>query len=284
MTDAATPQSIDAPPNRDSIPRWIIPVVLGALLVAASVAIVIVAGRQGGIDAPPLPAAYEPDSLLGSSYGQFDVRQVDGSATTLSALSAAEEDLFTVQFSETARLELLEHVSVDVIELGQWITVIGIPNEVFNFSIMQITIFPDFQTGSDNLATTAGGFYGHEAGRPLVKGDVLRPLMGGEVVSLTPIEPDEDPLTRDVIMEVTLTGPDGDIVLELFADAPLMMLREATLADLESGDRIAVHASTADDPASAGSILISRPPLDPSLLGSEGLGVGGSSEDTSREN
>ena len=283
MTEFVPPPTFDAPPKRDAIPRWIIPIVLAVLLVAAAIGIVIVAGQQGGEDAPPAPAPFEPEVHLGVSYRQFDVRQVDGSVFTVSSLTASEEELLSFELSETARLELLDHATVEDIELGQWITVIGIPNAVFNFSITTIVIIPDFIAGANNLATTPGGFYGHEAGRPLVKGDVLRPTVGGEVIAIAVPESDDNEFTTEPLLVVTLAGPDGEIELELFASAPLMLQRQASPSDIQSGDRIAVHAISADDPSRAGSVLISRPPLEPALLGAESLGVGAPAEDAGGE-
>ena len=270
MTEPAVPNNFDAPPKRDSIPRWIIPVALAALMVAAAIAIVLVAGRQGAVDAPPLPADFILASPIGESYRVFDVREVRGSTVTISSLTASDDELLEVQFSATARLELLDHATLDDIALGQWVTVIGVPNEVFNFSIISIIIFSEFSPAPGNLAITPGGFYGHEAGRSLSKNDVLRPVLGGEVIAIG-----EE--------SVTLTGPDGDITLQIFPGAPLFILTQATVSDILSGDRLAVHASAGDDPSRAGAILISRPPMDPSLLGAEGLGVGSSPQDAGGE-
>lgn len=243
---------------------------LAILLVTAAVAIVIVAGRQGGIDAPPLPGDFVLDSPIGESYRAFGVREVQGSTVTISSLTLSDDELLQVQFSETARLELLDHATLDDIQIGQWVTVIGIPNEVFNFSIVSIIIMTEFTPAPGSLAVTPGGFYGHEAGRGLSKDDILRPVLGGVVTAIG-----EE--------TVTLTGPDGDITLEIFAGAPLFIVTSAAVSDIRSGDRLAVHATAADDPASAGAILISRPPKDPALLGAEGLGVGSSSQDSGGE-
>lgn len=244
--------------------------VLAGLLVAAAVAIVIVAGRQGGVDAPRLPGDFVLDSPLGESYAAFDVRELQGAVVTISSLTASDDELLQVEFSDTARIELLDYATIGDIEPGQWIAVIGIPNEVFNFSIVSIVILPEFVPAPGNLAVTLGGFYGHEAGRGLSSADLLRPVLGGEVIAIG-----ED--------TVTMAGPDGDIMLQIFEGAPLFLLRDATVADIRSGDRLAVHATAADDPAVAGAILISRPPRNPALLGAQGLGVGSTSEDSGGE-
>ena len=94
MTEPALPGAFDAPPKRDSIPRWIIPLALAALLVAAAVAIVIVAGRQGGVDAPPVPGDFLLDSPIGDSYRSFDVRELLGDTVTISSLTASGDVAF----------------------------------------------------------------------------------------------------------------------------------------------------------------------------------------------
>ncbi len=272
MTDAATPPTLEAPPKRDSIPRWIIPLVLAALILVAAVAIVIIAGRRGGIDAPPQPAPFVLDSPLGADYASFDVRQVNGETITVSSLTTAEDVVIEFQLSPNARLELLDNATFEEIEVGHWVTVVGIPNEVFNFSITSVVVMPEFELSTANLARTPGGFFGHEAALGVAKDDVLRPILGGVVLSIG-----DDRI-------VTLSGPDGDITVTLLEEvAPLFILREATVADIQSGDRLAVGASAAADLGNAGSVLVTRPLVDLSLLGAEGLGVGSAPEDAGGE-
>lgn len=215
---------------RGNLPRWLVPAVFGAFAVAGMVAIVVLASRSGGSDAPPEPGAFAtpPASRVVTAY---DVREVAGDVVTLASAGSTADRPFTASIPAGAAVEVLAPATAGELEPGDWVTIIGIPNEVRNYSITSIVAIPAPQgTAVDGLRATVSGFLGHEANR--VAEEV--PIVGGEVVRI-------DAGT------ISLEGPDGPMTIAVTENAPLARVVAGTAAVIAEGDRIAVTGASIDD-------------------------------------
>lgn len=240
-------------PPRGGLPRWLMPALFGGFLLAGILAVLVLANRTGGSDAPPQPPAFAtpaPSRIITA----FDVREVAGDVLTLASAGSTADRPATVTVRSDAAIEILTPARAADIEPGDWLTVIGVPNEVRNYSITAMVVIPPpHGPAIDQFRTTAGGFIGHEA----IRDAEQVPILGGEVIAVdlaaATAGPGDDEGTADgeapavVSDTVTLTGPDGPIVVTLTPAAPLLRIRAGTAADIAEGDRIAVPGTSAAD-------------------------------------
>lgn len=221
----------NAAPNRRSTGSWLPLAIAGLLLLAGIGAVLVLAQRSGRSDLPPEPGPLVAP-LPAHPVVALDVQQSAGGRLTLSDGSR------DVAPPSGSAVEFLRPIAASGVRPGDWLTVIGIPNEVRNFSIRSIVVLaspapPD----TDGVRRSPGGFAGHEASRDGSE----RPLLGGIV-------------ERVDGEQVTLAGPAGPIAVTLGPRAPLYRLESGDASAIQEGDRIAFLAAPALD--AAGAILV----------------------------
>ena len=217
---------------------WILPAVLVTAAVATILGVVVLSQHVGSDNVPPQspPFSYSPPA---TGVTRMSVRQ-----STNGNLTAAEDapkgsaapSPRQISASSSTIVEVLKPATSAAIQPGDWITVVGIPNNVRNFSIHAVLDIPGVKAaGADGVGRSAGGFGGDEASPNAAD----RVILGGPV----------NAVQGDAI---TLIGPAGPITVQLTPAAPLYRLETATLADVHEGDRIAVKGA---DPSAPTSLL-----------------------------
>ena len=137
------------------------------------------------------------------------------------------------------------------IERGQWLTFTGEGDPVRNYVIRQVIVIREPGAPlADGLARSAAGFTGLE----LLSNPNHRPVLWGRVESVTPGATEGG-------ADVTLSGPDGPITVQLLAGVALFFL-EPYDAPITGGDRIATRAPAAA-PAPPALTPSSSPPRAP---------------------
>jgi hypothetical protein len=207
---------------RRSFPAWLPPLALIAAIIVAALVVVGLTRRAAAPDVPPQPDAFEPPSPVRPTTA-LDVQQAVDGRLTLS------DGMANVSLRPDAIVEFLMPAGAGDVRLGDWVAVIGVPNEVRNFSIRSLVLL-DRATPPDEegIVWSQGGFAGHEAARDQAE----RPLLGGRVTAV-----DGSHITAD--------GPTGR--------APLLRLVRGEASGIHEGDRIAFPAGAIAD---AGAVLV----------------------------
>ena len=216
--------------SRRPFPAWLPPVLLIGGIILAAIVVIALARRAGAPDVPPQPDAFEPPAPVRPTTA-FDVQQAAGGRLTLSDGSE------NVALRPDARVEVLTPVGDGDVRVGDWLAVIGIPNEVRNFSIRSLVLIENAAPpDAEGAVRSAGGFAGHEASRDQAE----RPLLGGRVSAVEG-------------SRVTLDGLTGPLTVDLTDRAPLFRLAPGHAEQIREGDRMALPAGAIAD---AGSVLL----------------------------
>ena len=202
------------------MPAWL-PLMALLLLIAGAFATVLLLSRRAAApDVPPEPPAFQPPGAA-RPISVHDVQQVVAGRLTLSDGSR------DVPLAADVRVEVLRPTPPEEVRIGDWLAVIGIANEVRNFSIRSLVLIPGGgPPDAEGVVRSPGGFAGHEASRDQAE----RPLLGGVVTA-------SDGRT------VTLQGPTGSVRIDLAPNAPLRRLAEGRPDEVREGDRIAFVGS-----------------------------------------
>ncbi len=227
--------------------RLMAPVILGALiltlLVGGGIAAFVVS-KSAGSDAPPRPGEFViPEGAR--PVALFDVREADGQELTLLPANIEAEAL-TVVLAAGTTIEALVPTTLDAIAPGHWLTILGNSDPVRNFVIRQIILLLEpTAPAADGLARSPAGFVGDE----VIPDKTWLPVIWGLVETVAPGEIEGTTL-------VTLSGPDGPIMVQLFAGVTLSSVESYT-TEIASGDRIATRAQPGTSPAAASAVLVS---------------------------
>ena len=208
-------------PRRRAFPAWIAPLALLLALVALFATVILLARRAAAPDVPPEPGAFERPSPVRPVVA-LDVQQADGGRLTLSDGSR------DVPLDSGVRVEALRPATAEQIRPGDWLAVVGVPNEVRNFAIRSLVVLPSpGAPDHEGVVRSPGGFAGHEASRDQNE----RPVMGGVVTAVDG-------------RRIVLQGAAGPITVELTPNAPLRRLSEMRADEVREGDRIAFSADS----------------------------------------
>jgi hypothetical protein len=217
---------------------WLVPAALGLAVLATLIAVVVVSQRVGGEDlrppAPPFAYTGERPATV-----RLNVKQAGGGKITLVEDAAkgapAPASREFAPGTETV-IEVLAPVeSITQVTAGDWVSVIGIPNEVRNFTIHAVVVLRTAgQPDAEHVKHSPAGFAGYEAAPDAND----RVLVGG-------------PVERVDGSVLTLSGPAGSITVQITSGAPLYLLVAGTVAGIHEGDRVAVQGMTATSPPSA---------------------------------
>jgi hypothetical protein len=207
--------------ERSSRTRLLAPVALGVVLLAAAVAAIVLATR-GREDGPPDVGAFTPPVPAHPASAQ-DVQQVRGGVLTLAGAAGP----------------------VDVAAPGDWVTLVGISNEVLNFTIRHVLIIPagaGAVPDADGIARLPFGLAGHEATRDPRE----RPILSGKVEAVSS-------------RELTITVNGRTATVEASTSGIVRRLAPADLSAIREGDRVAfAPASQVADASTAKGFIVLR--------------------------
>jgi hypothetical protein len=232
MTEQALPRPSRFP--------WLLPAVLFAVVMAALVGVILFARESSKSDAPPRPPAFVPPQL--QTYTAFDVEGNDNGNLRVSSGSAQTATSSDLALPAGTRVWVMEPASAKDLQPPLKVNVIGIPNEVRNYTIkMLVAAEPAGDVSfAEPFIELFDGFYGHETSRDtrerVVLSVVLESFDGRQGVTKTANGPG------------TLYIDDG---------APLRVVRAGAPADIEPGDRIALrHGANGQPDASLGVLVL----------------------------
>lgn len=216
--------------SRRSFPAWLPPLALIVGIIVAALIVVGLTRRAAAPDVPPQPDAFNPPSPVRPTIA-LDVQQAIDGRLTLSDGTA------NVSLRPDAVVEFLMPAGAGDVQVGDWVAVIGVPNEVRNFSIRTLVLLDrDTAPDEEGIVWSQGGFAGHEAARDQAE----RPLLGGRVTGVDG-------------SRITLDGPTGAITVDLTNRAPMVRLMRGEASGIHEGDRIAVPVGAVGD---AGAVLV----------------------------
>ena len=219
-------------------------------VLAAGTGVIFLSQKVGGSDEPPKAKAFV--APLKSSFTALDVKSRDGGRLTLieqKGETAVQRELI---LTDAVKIERLSRITPADLKVGDWVTLIGIPNEVKSFAIHSVVVLP---AGAgervDGAARSAGGFLGYEASRNAND----RPLLGGTVEGVdqtpcpapgaaapggvpgqgAPAQTSEAPVCGDIRLKV----PTGSATVHIEPGGRFYRLETVTGADVKEGDRLA---------------------------------------------
>jgi hypothetical protein len=206
---------------RRRVPPWMAPAVLALVVFAALIAVLVLARRAAAPDVPPEPPAFQTPAPARPVVA-LDVLQVGGGRL---AVSDGSRD---VALSPNVRVEVLRPETAAGVRPGDWLAVIGVANEVRNFSIRSLVLIEGGGAAdAEGVLRSPAGFAGHEAARDQAE----RPLLGGVVEWVEG-------------QQLVLRGPTGPVTVDLSPNAPLRRLVAVRPDEIREGDRIAYAAGT----------------------------------------
>lgn len=200
-----------------------LPAVCLVAVIVVGLGVVLLSQTVGGSDEPPAAPAFTLPPARDTTA--LDVKQRTGDTVTLikQVGDSATQQEFVI--TPSLAVERLVPVKPADVEAGEWLTVIGVQDDVKNFTIHYVIVLPaGGSTLSDGVARSKGGFLGDEIARDQHD----RPIVGGVVQQVQGVD-------------VVLAGPLGTITVSLGREASTRLYRvtEATGADVKDGDRLA---------------------------------------------
>ena len=222
----------------------LVTIVCGVAIAAAGAGLIVLSQQVGGSDEPPKARTFAAPAR--SPFLALDVKSREGAQLTLieqKGETAVQRDL---ALTDTMKVERLSPIAPADVKAGDWLTLIGIPNEVKSFSIHIVVVLPGSAGDSaDGALRSAGGFLGHEASR----NPNDRPVLGGTVegVQETPCPspttvPGGESGQRGPASgcgDIRLKVPTGVAVVHIEPGARFYRLETVTESAVKEGDRIA---------------------------------------------
>lgn len=202
---------------------------LFVITVAAFLGVLFLARQAGQSEQPPAPSTFVPPE--GPAYLAFDVEAVSGGKIRLASGSGGETDATEVEFPAGTRIWRMEPATAAELTPPLVVNAVSVPNEVRNYSLrMMVFAPPQAAVSFDSpYLALADGFFGAETSRDdketVVSSALLESFDGRNGVTKT------------------ATGPGT-----LFVDdgAPVWIVRPIEAAEIQPGDRIAMHKGSDD--------------------------------------
>jgi len=223
MTESALPR-----PNRFP---WLLPLVIFLAVLATLIAAVIFAREAGKSEAPPQPGAFIPPP--GADYVAYDVERTDGATIKVTTGTGREATSIDLALPAGTHVWLLEPATAAELQPPLVVSVIAIPNEVRNYTIKLMAFAPpqgEIAFDGEPIPL-ADGFLGHELSRDPKERTVVSALL--------------ESFDGKSGVTKTSTGP-GTLFVE--DGAPIRLLRQGEPADIQPGDRLAVHTAANGTP------------------------------------
>ena len=215
----------------DSRRAWLLPaLVIGTVVtvVAATVGLAWQLNRDTLPAAPPTFRA--PPPIIPVTV--YEVKEANASELVLASADGTD-----IRVSRPSSIDVV--VQGGSPKVGDWVNVIGIVDEVRNFSIRAILVLPEHgAAGADGVARTPSGFSGLETRRDPAE----RVVIGGKVV-------------RVVDGKATLLGPSGEVALTVREDAQMFRVQKGDPASIRAGDRLASTEAAAAGAALSAALI-----------------------------
>jgi hypothetical protein len=185
---------------------------------------------------PDAPAFSNPVPIPGAN--RYIVKQASSAALSLVAESPtdpANAPVQTLTLGSGIRVEVLRPAGLSDLRPGDWLAVIGVSNSVRNFSIHSLVIIPgQTRVGTDQLARSAAGFAGNEAGANAADQVVL----GGVIEQVSP-------------GFLTINAGPTAVRIDISSRSPIYRLDKGGTAEIRDGDLVAVSGAGLADPQAA---------------------------------
>lgn len=209
-------------PLRRARAVWI-PVVGALAVLGILLGLVLLSQSAGGGDVPPAAPQFQPPPV--NPVSSADIKIVDGTRLVIVRQTRAGTEEQDVTVPAGAQIERLQRIDPAGVRVGDWLTVIGVPNDVKNFSAQALIVIPGGGAPSaDGVVRSPAGFAGFEWSRD----PRTRVIVGGPVAAVDGIV-------------IRLQGPTGEIRITAGPEAPARLYRiePASVGDFAEGDRVA---------------------------------------------
>ena len=217
---------------------WIAPGAALLVLVALLGAVVVAARITGDPALPPAAPALIVPSPARPTVA-YDVERAQGDQLVVAAGQDVERQRFEITVPPGTAIDVLEAIEPGAIAPGDWVTVVGVKNEVRNFAVKMVVVLPGGGTpDGEGWARTAAGFIGDEVARETREVAIL----GGIVTAVRP--------------GAVVIDSGGPVTVTLAPDAFLRRIRPGVPADLRDGDRFALHDDGSGKPNLAQGMLV----------------------------
>ena len=224
---------------------WLLPTLVGGLAIAVVALTIGLAWALNRDDLPSKPAAFRaPADVIPTNV--YEVKAADAEGLILASADGSD-----IRVPRPATIDTV--VPGSALKAGDWVNVIGIVDEVRNFSIRAILVLPEHgAAGPDGVARTPAGFSGLETRRDPAE----RIIMGGQVVKA-------DATTA------TLAGATGEITMTLTPAAEVLTVAKGDPASVRAGDRLAsAQAAIAGSALPAAIVILQAPAAGTASTGS----------------
>lgn len=224
--------------ERSPLRAWVAPVLALLFLVGVVITLLFVAIATQDDALPPDPGPFVPPASANPTLS-FDVERAEAGVLALAIGQDTAREELEVTLVETDSVEFLELIEPSAVNVGDWATVIGVKNDVRNFSVkMVLVVAGGGEPDADGWLRTGTGFLGHEAARDARE----VPIFAGRVAEVR-----ENELVID-------SG--ASLVIAVNPGGPLRMLRSGAPAEIADGDRIALHQRADGEGDTSGGILV----------------------------
>ncbi|OAI44471.1 hypothetical protein AYO38_02080 [bacterium SCGC AG-212-C10] len=224
---------------------WIAPIAVLAALLLVFGAIIVLSRRAAVSDAPAEAGPFQIPALA-HPVDTWDVGDGDSSRLLLARGSGGNSESRELAFAAGMSFEGLVPGALEDVKVGDWLTAIGVPNDVRSFAVKQMVLIPGGgKPDEDGFLRSPGGFTGSEAARSTAE----KPFAGGTVEAINGTV-------------VTVRGLAGEMQFDILPNAPLRILRKIATSDIQPGDRIA-FAAGANEATMSVLVLPSPPPTAP---------------------
>lgn len=195
----------------------LLPFVAVGLGLLAILAVILLAWYLNRDTLPARPATFSMPEKASPAHA-YDVKEAGANGLVLASRDGSAE----LRVGVPASVEVIAPAPAATIAVGDWVNVVGIVDEVRNFSIRAIIALPATKAEADGAGRSPNGFTGME-----VRTDgVERIIISGGV---TKVEGDT----------ITLVGPRGEMKLTITPRSPVLRLAPAQAGDIAAGDRLA---------------------------------------------
>ena len=139
---------------------WLVPVALLIAVLVALGAVIFISRQVGSDDVRPNPPAFAFQPA--TQFARLTVKQSGGGHLALSAdpvKNGPPPAQYDVTPGASTHIEVLKHVDPSALAVGEWLAVVGIPNEVRNFSIHTLILIPGAGApDASHIARSPAGF------------------------------------------------------------------------------------------------------------------------------
>jgi hypothetical protein len=241
VTDAPHLSPGPVPPH-PSGRQLLAPGLLAAFLAIGVIVVLVLAQRSGDTGAPARPGPFATPAPF-EQFVRLTVQSIVGDRILFEAPDGS--GTVDVELSPSLAVDLLRRADPEAIGVGDWVLVTGVANEVRNFAIRELVVFPGANAPGPGLfARTPAGFTGHEASADMnavpVLGGVVTEILDGGLV----LDSDSGPI------EINFTGS---------GSVPVRVLEKGSLGDLVAGSRVAIPAQGGQPDPDALGILVTLP-------------------------